>query len=327
MFSRLAIFIVAGWSLWIEPDARQHPHVHRWKAVDGLIRWDASWFMRLAAEGYSNVQDPNFFPLFPLLGRWTHGLTGLSLPVALLVVSNAFALVALVAVYAIFRELEGDAVAASAVGLLAAWPFSFFQAVAYPESIMMAATAGGVFFALRSRHLSAGLALGLGTLGRYLSLAAWPSLLAAQVRERGWGFRRLVLHRSFLGLLLPPAFLAGYMAWLWVRFGNPFAWLVARVYWGDAAWWGLWTLIFTPQWIARTEQAAPVALYLALSVVPMAGAVLLLTRRRWWVLVPFGLGFMLLLYAIGLAGLGRYTAACWPVFLPLGLLLERYPAL
>ena len=47
----------------------------------------------------------------------------------------------------------------TATGLLVAWPFSFFQAAAYPESIMLASTAVAVYLALRRRHVPAGAAL------------------------------------------------------------------------------------------------------------------------------------------------------------------------
>jgi hypothetical protein len=57
------------------------------------------------------------------------------------------------------------------------------------------------------------------------------------------------------------------------------------------------------------------------------GAVLLLTRKNWWILAGFGLGLILVVEAVGLAALGRYSAAAWPAFLPLGRWLSRHPSL
>jgi hypothetical protein len=36
---------------------------------------------------------------------------------------------------------------------------------------------------------------------------------------------------------------------------------------------------------------------------------------------------MLTLWLVGISALGRYSASCWPAFLPLGVWLERRPAL
>ena len=39
----------------------------------------------------------------------------------------------------------------------------------------------------------------------------------------------------------------------------------------------------------------------------------------------FALSLMLLLWLTGIAGLGRYSAACWPAFLPIGASFARRP--
>src|SRR5262249_22311492 len=76
---------------------------------------------------------------------------------------------------------------------------------------------------------------------------------------------------------------------------------------------------FTQSSVRKPE----IVLYVVLSIVPGIGAVMLLTRSRWRVLAPFGLGLMLLLWTAGVAGLGRYSASCWPAVLPLGAALTN----
>src|SRR5207245_2831475 len=109
----------------------------------------------------------------------------------------------LAAVYRVFSRLEGNEVAATGVALLAAWPFSFFQAAPYPESLMLASSALAILWAEQGKHLRAGVALGLGILARHLTVFAGGALVVAQLRERGFHPKRLIANRAFLGLVLP----------------------------------------------------------------------------------------------------------------------------
>jgi hypothetical protein len=217
-------------------------------------------------------------------------------------------------------ELAGQAAAGAALALQVAWPFSFFQAAAYPESLMMLSTSLAILLAMRRRHLSAGGILGVGILARHLTALGGLALLVEQIRQRGP--RRLIPHRDFLGLLLPLAIVSLYFAFLAHRFGDPLIWLRMRSQWGSSAWWGLWSFFTKPS--VRTPE---ITLYVILSIIPGIGAVLLLRRPQWYALASFALGLMLLLWATGASGLGRYSSSCWPAFLPLGVLLSRRPSL
>lgn len=57
---------------------------------------------------------------------------------------------------------------------------------------------------------------------------------------------------------------------------------------------------------------------------PSLGALALLLRRRWAELASFAVFMMAVLWVMGVAGLGRYTASCWPAYLPLGVALARW---
>lgn len=322
-FTRAGILAVAGWSLAMDPRLHRPSDPLRWPAVESLCRWDCGWFTRIAMDGYQDPAWSNFFPLFPMLGRAVNALTGIPIPIALLVCANLAALAGLLMVYKIFLELEGEAVARTSLSLLAAWPFFFFQATGYPESIMLLSTALAIWLAMRQRHLWAGTVLGLGILARHLTVIGGLALLVAQLRERGWHPRRFVLHRHFLGLVLPLAIASLYLVYLSVHFGDPLSWWKARSQgWGEAAWYGVWTYLghmneFEPQ----------IGVYVALSVIPGVGAFLLLEKKSGWTLAGLGAGLMLALWSIGLMGLGRYTGSCWPAFLGLGTWLQRRPAL
>ncbi|HYH96386.1 hypothetical protein [Hyalangium sp.] len=323
LFTRTAILAFASWSLRMDPRLHfEGPPLLDVPSLGGLCRWDCLYYTHIALEGYREPFWTNFFPLFPLLGKGLSLLTGLSLPFALVLLANLAGLGALLAVYRVFLETEGEDVARAGLILFAAFPFAFFQAAGYPESLMVLTSALAVLLALRGRHLAAGAVLGLGVLARHLTIVAGLSLLAAQVRERGLHPRRFLLHRDFLGLVLPFGFAALYMVYLHATRGEAFAWWTHRKEgWGELAWFGLGDL-------ARgSGLPLEVYLYVLLSLVPAAGSVLLLREPRWRVLGAFAAGLMITLWTVGLAGLGRYSASCWPAFLPLGVWLARRPTL
>ena len=320
-FTRLGIALVVGWSLRIDPRLHRPGNPFALPFLEGLCWWDCGWYERIAREGYQSPVWANFFPLFPLIGRALHLLTGMPITWCLVLGANLAGLGALLVIYRLFAESEGEEVARLALALWAAWPFTFFQAAGYPESLMVLSSALSIYWAVHRRHLWSGAALGVGILARHLTIVALPSLIVAHVEERGPRPSRLVLDRAFAGLLLALVVAGTYPAYLWVRFGDPLAWLRARSEgWGEGAWLGIHQLLlhsFEPQIYA----------YAILSIIPGVGAVLLLSRRKWWVLAGYGVTLMLVLWAVGLSGLGRYTGSAWPVFLPIAAWLVRRSAL
>lgn len=318
-FSRAAILFVAHWSLRMDPRLHRGEGVLKTPALDSLCWWDCGWFTRIALDGYEQAHWTNFFPLFPLAGRVVHTVTGLSVPYSLILVSNLCALGAAILVYRIFERLEGAAVARAGLTLWVAWPFAFFHATGYPESLMSLTTAGAILLAMNRRHVLAGIVLGTGFLGRHLTMIGGTALLAEQLQQRGIHPRRFIWHPAFLGLVAPFAVGGVYLAYQYARFGDALSFLHARsTGWGNAAWFGL------PHFFLNAH-APEITSYVILSVIPGIGALVLWSRRKWWTLGAYGLSLMVVLWAIGLMGLGRYTGSCWPAFLPLGLLVTRYP--
>jgi len=295
--------------------------LRRMPAIDGLCRWDCGWFERIATQGYQHFNDTNFWPLFPLLGRAVSPLTSGNVQLALWLVANLASLLSYIALYRLFWDLSNERAARTSLLLFALYPFAFFQGAAYPESLMILFSALATGLALRRQHLAAGIALGLGILARHLTVVAGAALLVAQLRQRP-SLRRFLWHPAFLGLLMP-FFVSGlYLLFQYMRFGDPLAFWKARASgWGEAAWWGV---VHT----FRTHGPDPRHwFFLIFSLVPGVGAVALSTQRRWAELAAFALAMMTLLYLVGAEALGRYSAACWPAFLPLGVWLSRRPQL
>lgn len=316
--SRAAILFVTHVSIRLDPRFHRSHTPMSVPSVEGLCWWDCGWFSGIAQRGYVEGHWTNFFPLVPILGRGLHLLTGVSYEIAMVLVSNAFALGSYMVLYALFKELSGEREARWGLLLFIAWPLAFFHAAGYSESAMIFFTALSALLARRGHHLWAGVAVGFGALSRHLSFLAGILLFTEQVRERGLRPRALLLNWRFLGLALPFIVSAPWFIYQWHRFGDPFLAFHARSKWGAAVWYGLRDLLFT-----STSFELHYWTFFWLSLFIGACSFALLLERRWWTLASYGVPLICVYWAIGVMGLGRYTASCWPAFLPLGVFVAR----
>ena len=203
----------------------------------GLERFDALWYLAIAADGYPTTeavpQAVAFFPGFPALVA----LVGALLGGRLLLASHVVALAATVAAFAGVHELvramatrrrtrlaAADAHARRAVLLLACFPTAFFLVAPYSESLFLATTAWTLVLAGRGRWVAAA-ALGFvaGTIRPLGVVLALPLLLA--------GPRDAPLQRWLVTVAAPAAGLASVLVAGWVGYGTPLAALESQGAW------------------------------------------------------------------------------------------------
>ena len=163
-----------GARLWIDHvDGGERPI----QVGQGLLAWDGAWYRSLVESGYAGVpgEGIRFFPGFVLLGRLSDRLLPGGAEVALVVLANLAALVAMALLLRLVRRVTGDEVLAGrSVWLLACFPPAFVLAWAYAEALFLL-LAVGAFLALADRRwwwvglLAAGAALTRPT-GALLSL-------------------------------------------------------------------------------------------------------------------------------------------------------------
>jgi hypothetical protein len=326
--TRAALVLFSWFSLTIDPRQARIPPWHEaflrpYPFLDGFCRWDCGWYMKIAQRGYREYVDANMWPLYPLLSRVFGSATGVPAILSLIIVANLAGLASFIVLHRLFCKLGDEAAARWGLAAFAAFPFAFFQAEAYPESLMILFGALAVLRALEGRHLRAGVALGLGALARHLTILAGAALLVLQWRERP-SLRAFVFHRSFLALVIPFLIVALYPLGLALTFHDPLAfWTSRQQGWGGAAWMN----VFVPftRWAQMTEAPARYLAYPLLSLVPAAGA-FFLYRERQWALFAFAAIYLAVSWGIGAEALGRYSAGCWPAFLGLGAFLARRPA-
>ena len=196
---------------------------------------------------------------------------------ALLVVANVASFAAYLVVYRVYLHLAGEAAARWALLLLVTYPFAFFQAAAYPESLMMLCGALAVWLALRGHHLWAGVALAVGVLARHIALFTGAALLTAQLGSADTP-RRFLLNRA-TSACLPWCSLAGYCPYQYHTFGDALAFYHARTdpIWGERAWWGLRELLTTTE---RDIEVSVMYSYIPFALLPTIGARCCCVARR-----------------------------------------------
>jgi hypothetical protein len=193
---------------------------------DGLLGWDAGWYRSIADHGYAAAgrEALRFFPLYPLLGRGLGDVPGMGTDVALVVVANGAALVALAALYLLVRHDLGDAaLAGRSVWLLALAPSAYSLVLAYSDAVLLLCSVV-TFLGIRTGRwwwaAAAGLAAGaVRPVGVLLVVPVVLELWTRRRTVRGPGPRA-----AAIAALLAPAVGAGaYLAWVAHRFGD--AWL------------------------------------------------------------------------------------------------------
>lgn len=200
--------------------------------IDGWLRWDVHWYWHIAAHGYtalaqfrSGQRDVVFFPLFPLLARIVHVVVP-DLYAAGMLVSNAAFLVGAYLLYRLSALRQGEEVARRALILLAAYPFSFIFSAMYTEGLFFLAAMLAFFWGEQDRWAWAALAAAAAGLTRVpgVLVAGGVALLYLEkIRFRPKAIRwdALWLSIGFTGPL-------PYMAYLWIRFGDPLLFIRAE---------------------------------------------------------------------------------------------------
>lgn len=191
----------------------------------GWLRADALWYLKIASSGYGPEEATYaFFPLFPLLVSAATPLSFGNELYAALLVSNVACAAGLVALYAFFVRVAGKDAARAGVAAFALFPTSFFLVAPYAEPVLLTFGAAALLAAAAGRY---GVAVVLGALAAvsrpFGFLLAIP-LLAIGWRKKGWW--------AGAG---PVAGLAGWIAWVWLRTGDPFASLSVQEVWQRSA--------------------------------------------------------------------------------------------
>ena len=331
----------------------------------GWFRFDGNWYALIASRGYwldsVDVQGPvAYFPAYPAVLWAVHAITGVSVKLLASIVTIVCGAGALVAIFRWLNDRLEDRVAKVAFVTLLVYPYVFYLfGAAYGDALFLLAAVVAFLLLERDHPVLAGLAGALATATRPVGIALIVGLVAVALwrrhaveRRDGHRLPRLEWRRlrpADAGVLLSVGGLVGYMTYLGVRFGHPFAFdEVQRAQgWDQGSGPRTWFKITwfqqaknLPRWVwdwvqhgdaatfEKVQYAVTVLLQGALVLGFCVLAVLVWKRLGW----GYGLycAAMLAIALLGtkdFQGTGRYLLALFPCFAVLGQLLADRPRL
>jgi Gpi18-like mannosyltransferase len=202
-----------------------------------LLRWDASWYLKIAGEGYSSYngndlvqQSMAFPPLYPLISRAVAVILGISDGVSLLVVANISIVIAVLLTFKLVKEDFGDETALYAVAALSFFPTSLFFSAGYTESLALLLTVSCFLLLKKKRFVLASVLISLTLATRPTSVV----LMLVLVWELWRGFSGDLRRLATIGascLIIATSGLWMYMIYLWVVFNRPLAAVTSHRAW------------------------------------------------------------------------------------------------
>lgn len=307
-----------------------------------LTSWDGHWFLGLAQSGYSgsgsDLVDAHFqhdqsnllafFPGYPALTSLVAHVPGVSLVDAAFAVTVLSGLACSYGLVRLGTLLPGGSrrVGLVLAALFAASPMAVVLSMTYSEALFCAFAVWSLVFLLERRWLWAGLFCAFAGLVRPTAAAVIAAVGVAAViaivrREDGW--------RPWVGALLSPVGLVGYLAWVGVRTGQWNGWFVVQQRgWGSQFDGGLATFKFALDAMASGRSVLEV-LTVGLCVAAVVLIVLSIRQRVPWPLIVYGIAVLIM--DLGSNGLmnskARLLLPAFALLIPLAMaLVKRRPS-
>ncbi len=319
----MVVGTLALWKFGVTGPGRTSDVYAAWPFLDMWVRWDAGWYEQIAARGYTfsatQQSAAAYFPIYPLM---ISAVMVLGVPVFLagILVTWAAGVTGVVLFSRWVAHLRPE-LAHLATWLLLLWPFAFFLYGAVYSDAVFLMLVTGAFLCLERRQVLPATLLGmLATATRPIAPAVVLGLLVRQLelaRREGRPFtvRDFIPALSGLGTL-------AFMAFLGVKFSDPFGFMTTQAGWGQLGGAGSWL-----KYNALAGYKPP-DLFLPLFHALLAVLVLVLGWRArrtlgWgyttYCLVAMGIP---LISSRDFIGLGRYAIAAFPALAQLAIELQ-----
>ena len=227
---------VPGWPAHPLPDPGWHNLFTVWE------RFDALWFLRIAAEGYRTSDgSAAFFPLFPLAVRVISFLIGGHPLAAGFIVSNLSILGALIVLYFLTTSELSERAARTTVLSLALFPTSFFFFMPYSESLFLLLAVTAFWAARRDRWFLAAMAAALAAATRSVGIVLVPALAVEALHQ--WSERGVRLAPRVAAAVFAGTGTVAYLAYWAAKTGDWLAPVDQQVNWERHASWPWATLL------------------------------------------------------------------------------------
>lgn len=236
-----------------EAGLSERPHLERGDTVLGSwMYWDGEIYHSIADQGYTDADkqlfrsggeaNVAFFPVYPILGRVVAAALG-DLALSLIVVALASGLALSVVLHRWFvAHLESSRAATLAVLAVFLFPWAYvLTGAAYTEALFLVCTVGAFVLVERDRPVAAGMLGAVASGTRIVGVAVVIGLVLRTLERRGAlrfeGWRPRIsrgdLRRRDAAVLLSGLGVASFVAFCWIRYGDPIAFSTAQRGWGS----------------------------------------------------------------------------------------------
>ena len=349
--------LVVTWIALVSGDGVNFPHVvarHPSALTNILDQWDGGYYLSIAAHGYpahaagaAQTADRAFYafgPLYSVLVRVAHDITGIGYVTSSELVSTGGLVVALAALWKLVDLEVGPRAADGACVMLLAWPSAFFLVSTYPESVTLAAATLAFLGVRRGHYVAAGLLAAAAAMGKYylvllvvpLAVEVWRAPRQRAEWRAGADLEwlsplRVTAMRS--AAVVGPTLLAlvAWAAYEKAQFGEWLAFVHSQAQWHRHVSWP-WTSIGHAvsdlvHWrLLDTSTASVVELFDLVTVLLLAvAAVVAFIRIRPSYGVLLGLAFCVFTFQTILLSESREVLVLFPFFAVLGLWVARHP--
>jgi Gpi18-like mannosyltransferase len=336
LFSRAIIFVgmklIGPWFVSIT-DAHVENYLTRYDR-DILSPWDGGYYQRIATFGYLSadnsensqtysfpyVVDVAFFPFYPLLTRLVMNF-GLSFPIAGALVNNFSFLGALFILYRWVEEKYSTQAAKWTIAVMTLCPLSVFGTITYTEGLFLLLTTASLHSFEHKKHIRAALWGAMATATRVTGSALIPAFLLVSWRERRPISAYIACFAISLGLL-------SYMFYLFMRFGDPLAFIHVQKVWAAVkgshlmGWWKL----FTQDLMLKNGLSQAYFAFIKV-IMFFGGSYILWQARTKLTRTASAYGFCsiaLILVSGGILSVDRFVYVIIPIPIALSLLLSRH---
>ena len=319
-----------------------------WQGVfDAFRKSDAAHYRNLAELGYDGYIENGqhlflvFFPLYPWAVRAVHTLLGGGWDACAHLLSAGCFVGGCVVFARLMTEDIGWPAAMRGLGLLAAWPFSFFFAGVFTESLFFLLSVSAFYLIRRRRWWSAGLLGALAVLTRMQGMLLVLPWLAQywlderpirKLRRRDWRGLGTDMVRRLLPLVLLALGAGAYFALNWAVEGDPFRFaFYQRDHWAQyPVPLSKCLAVILNELIGHGNDgfaAATLGPELAVYLLA-AGALIYAARALPLPWTAYFLGHLLIDYSLSWPlSCGRYMACAFPLFAALAVAREKRPAM
>lgn len=322
--------------------------------LDGWYQFDAGWYNEVATSGYHyspGVQSSvAFFPTFPMTLKALNTVFSDSRISGFLITIIAGLISTILFAGWVRERLPRRAANIALLGILL-YPYSLFLFGAVYGDALFLATALGAFVLLDRGHpIWAGLVGALAAAGRPVGVAVAVGLVirlleirARELPPSTWtadgtvdGPRAPLMTRAGrllkglrwpdAGILLAGGGLAAYMGYLWIAFGDPFAFASVQEAWGQEPGPRTWFKVQFFESLSTGSVAGMVHLAVPGILCIVGLALMPLVRRTFgwgycvYALLTVGIPF---LETKDFMGTGRYLMVAFPVVAAAALLVSR----